>query len=66
VECAVTAYIQFLRANARTSQQAADQLAYIQQQHPKPPSPSARHALMSTPMRAPTRGWISMDNMRDS
>lgn len=66
VECAVTAYVNFLRANARTSQQATDQLAYIQQQHPKPPSPSSRHSLMSTPMRAPTRGWISMDNMRDS
>lgn len=66
VECAVTAYIEFLRMNARTSQQATDQLAYIQQQHPKLPSPSARHSLMSTPMRAPTRGWISMDNMRDS
>ncbi|HET7332592.1 hypothetical protein [Dyella sp.] len=66
VECAVTAYVTFLRANARTSQQAVDQLAYIQQQHPKLPSTATRHSLMSTPMRAPTRGWMSMDDMRDS
>ncbi|WP_449428620.1 hypothetical protein [Rhodanobacter umsongensis] len=66
VECAVTAYVNFLRANARTSQQAADQLAYIQHQHPTSPSPSSRLSLMSSPMRAPTRGWISMDDMRDS
>jgi hypothetical protein len=66
VECAVTAYAKFLKKNAGTSQQAADQLARFQQQHPKAPGPTARHSLMSTPLRQPTRGWISMDDMRDS
>lgn len=66
VECAVTAYVNFLRASARTSQQAADQLAYIQHHHPTPPLPSVRHPIMNSPMLAPTRGWISMDDMRDS
>jgi len=66
VDCAITAYIEFLRKIAGMSQQAVDQLARIQQQHPATTTPPAKHPLMSTPMRVPARGWISMDSMRDS
>ena len=66
MDCAVAAYIEFLRKIAGTSQQAVDQLARIQQQHPATSTSPAKHPLMSTPLRAPARGWISMDDMRDS
>ncbi|TPG50763.1 hypothetical protein EAH75_04860 [Rhodanobacter glycinis] len=65
-DCAVSAYINFLRQSAKQSQQAVDQLARIQQQHPTMPVPPARHSLMDTPIRAPRRGWVSLDKMRDA
>jgi hypothetical protein len=66
VECAVTAYVNFLRKAANASQQAVDQLARIQQNHPRPITPPSQRSVMSTPLRAPIRGWISMDDIRDA
>jgi transposase InsO family protein len=66
VECAVNAYAKFLKKTAGDSQKAADQLARFQQQHNKAPIPIAPHSLMSTSLRQPKRGWVSMDEMRDS
>jgi hypothetical protein len=64
VDCAIDAYIQFLRKIASTSQPALDQLARIQQQHPTSPD-SSKHPLMNSPVRGPARGWFSMDEMLD-
>lgn len=62
VECAIQAYMAFLRANAASSQQAVDQLARLQQQHPTLQAPPRKPmALMDTEIRAPRRGWVSLD-----
>lgn len=66
VDCAVTAYINFLRKSAKNSQQAVDQLARIQHQFPKLPSAQPRRTLTHTPVRTPRRGWVSLDKMRDA
>ncbi|MBB3814758.1 hypothetical protein FHY12_000203 [Xanthomonas arboricola] len=59
-ECAVQAYVDFLRATAPTSQQAVDQLARMQQLHDGSP-PSRPVAALQQPLRMPPGGWICLD-----
>ena len=65
VDCAVQAYVAFLRTLASQSQQALDQLARMEQlYHPTALQSSHR------PQRphhdvVPRGGWVSMDNLRD-
>jgi len=63
-ECAVSAYLAFLRRKAPTSQPAADQLARMQHQPaPERPSISSLQAIarVEGPLRSPSRRWISLD-----
>lgn len=63
-ECAVAAYLAFLRKKAPTSQQATDQLARMQHQ-PEPERPAtpslAAITRFDAPLRSPRRRWISLD-----
>lgn len=59
-ECAVQAYVDFLRANASTSQQAVDQLARMEQLHAGTP-PSRPVSAFQQPLRMPPGGWICLD-----
>ena len=61
-ECAIEAYVAFLRAKAASSQQAVDQLARMQQQQTKVGTQANAAALKETStVRAPRRGWVSLD-----
>lgn len=61
VDCAVQAYVSFLRAHAANSQQAVDQLARMEQLHAG--SPPARHTpALHQPLRMPPGGWITLDD----
>lgn len=63
VECAIEAYLSFLRCNATQSQQAVDQLARMQHQPQPTPSTSSLAAIdrIQAPIRSPRRRWISLD-----
>lgn len=63
VECAIEAYLAFLRKKAGHSQQAVDQLGRMQQQ-PQPSVSDASRAKIDriqAPLRSPRRRWISLD-----
>jgi hypothetical protein len=63
-ECAVAAYLAFLRRKAPTSQQAIDQLARMQHQ-PATERPAINSlqaiARVEAPLRSPRRRWVSLD-----
>lgn len=63
-DCAIAAYVAFLRAQAPTSQQAVDQLARMEQVHNGTP-PSSRLPAINIPMKIPPGGWISLDDESD-
>lgn len=65
VDCAITAYVAFLRSRAPTSQQAVDQLARLEQLHNGIP-PSVRTPQINAPMKIPPGGWISLDDTNES
>src|SRR5690606_6334019 len=56
-DCAIAAYVAFLRALAPTSQQAVDPLARMEQVHNGAP-PSARPPVLNAAMHVTPRGWI--------
>jgi hypothetical protein len=64
VDCAIAAYVAFLRALAPTSQQAVDQLARMEQIHNGTP-PRSRPPAINAPMKIPPGGWISLDDEND-
>lgn len=64
VDCAIAAYVAFLRAQAPSSHQAVDQLARMEQVHNGAP-PSSRAPRISAPMKVPPSGWISLDDEND-
>lgn len=64
VDCAIAAYVAFLRSQAPTSQQAVDQLARMEQIHNGAP-PSTRPPQINSPMKIPPGGWISLDDESD-
>ncbi len=64
VDCAINAYVAFLRKLAPTSPKAVDQLARMQQIDPHLQAP-APHQLMQSPVQMPRRGWVSFDHVRD-
>lgn len=63
VECAVTAYHDFVRAAAHASQAALAEYVKLQQSHYVRP-PAHAHA-PSAPNIAPLGGWVNFDNARD-
>lgn len=63
-DCAVSAYVAFLRTQAPSSQQAIDQLARMEQLHNGAP-PSPRPPRIDAPMKIPPGGWVSLDDEID-
>lgn len=63
-DCAIAAYIAFLRAQAPASQQAVDQLARMEQVHNGAP-PGSRLPQINAPMKIPPGGWVSLDDETD-
>lgn len=60
-DCAVQAYVEFLRTQAPASQQAVDQLARMEQVHVGTP-PGRQMPALQQAMRVPPGGWISLDD----
>lgn len=60
-DCAIAAYVAFLREHSPTSQQAVDQLARMDQLHNGTP-PIPRPPKINAPMKVPPGGWISLDD----
>jgi hypothetical protein len=60
-DCAVQAYLAFLRSAARTSQAAVDQLARMATTTPAHARPIADPDYFSTPLHIPSSGWVSLD-----
>ncbi len=60
-DCAVKAYVDFLRAQAANSQQAVDQLARMEQLHAGKP-PMGQNPVLHQAPRVPPGGWISLDD----
>lgn len=64
VDCAIAAYVAYLRALAPTSQQAVDQLARMEQVH-NGALANSRPPVINAPMKVPPGGWISLDDEND-
>ena len=61
VECAIQAYVDFLRAHCAESPQAVDQLARMEQLHAGTP-PTRRKPVFQEAARVPPGGWITLDD----
>lgn len=64
VECAIAAYVAYLRAIAPESPKAVDQLARMQQLH-RGVLPAARSPVIAAPVKIPRGGWVSFDDQMD-
>lgn len=60
-ECAVQAYVAFLRSAASTSQTAVDQLARLATNKPAHTRTVTDPDYFSTPLHIPSSGWVSLD-----
>ncbi|MCF3550595.1 hypothetical protein GUV66_14025 [Stenotrophomonas maltophilia] len=60
-DCAVQAYVAFLRSAAGKSQVAADQLARLASTTPAPTRSAVDLDYFSTPLHVPSSGWVSLD-----
>lgn len=60
VQCAISAYIDFLRHHSKTSQVAVDQLARMDGVH-HAPRQSTGPDYFKTSFRVPSEGWVSLD-----
>ncbi|HTH09775.1 MAG TPA: hypothetical protein VMA55_09410, partial [Acidovorax sp.] len=61
VDCAIQAYVDFLRAHCAESPQAGDQLARMEQLHAGTP-PTRRKPVFQEAARVPPGGWITLDD----
>lgn len=63
-ECAIAAYVAFLRSSVPISPKAVNEFARLQQIH-RGVLPSSRSPRIEAPVKVPSSGWVSLDDELD-